>query len=295
MIELRDLERFLAIVRHRNFGRAAESLGISQPPLSRQIANLEKALGVTLFSRQHRQIELTFAGEVFAREARALLAQARLSEMVTRDAARRSGGRLRIGYPSSARFRLLPAVLRELLASHQEAFVTLAEPSPSQHIERLHAGTLDVAIVRGPHHVDSLRVEVLRSDPLVAVLPDSHPLARKAAVDVRDFEGLPTLEIARHDGLGYHELIRGFYARAGFVPRVVAETESVETLVAGVASGIGVGILHDLSRDLTIAGAVYRPLRPDAPSVQLAAMWRQRDPNPLVEAFIGCLRAATAY
>ncbi len=294
MIEFRDLERFLAIVRYRNFGRAAESLGISQPPLSRQIANLEKALGVTLFSRQHRQIELTPAGEVFAREARALLAQARLSEMLTRDAARPSSGHLRLGYPSSARYRLLPAALRAFLRANPDAFVTLAEPSPSQHIDRLHAGTLDLVLVRGPHHVDSLEVEYLRSDPLIAVLPERHPLARKQTVHVDDFEGLPTIEIGRQDGLGYHELIRGFYARAGFVPRVVQEVESLETLVSCVAAGIGVAVAHGGTRDISIAGTTYRPFEYDAPVVKLAAMWRLGEANPLLREFMIYLRAETA-
>ncbi len=294
MLDLRDLERFLAIVRYRNFGRAAVALGMSQPPLSRQIANLEKALGVTLFSRERRQIELTPAGEVFAREARALLAQARASELITRDAARGAGGRLRLGCPSSDRYRLIPRAIRAFLRLHPEAAVTLDEPSPSQQLDALQAGTLDVVLVRGPHRVDGLQAYYLRGDPLVAVLPEGHELAGKARVRVEDFEGLPTVEIGRRAGGGYNELVRGLYARAGLVPRVVHEVDTLETLLSCVAAGIGAGIVHDASRDLQIEGAVYRPLSPDGPQVTLAAVRRFAESSPLVPVFLECLRGAAA-
>src|SRR6202048_5355059 len=106
MFELRDLQRFLAVAEQRNFGRAAAILGMSQPPLTRQIHELERELGVTLFSRARRQIELTPAGHALAREARALLAQARVAAQIAREAAEGQSGRLRGGCRGVARFRL---------------------------------------------------------------------------------------------------------------------------------------------------------------------------------------------
>jgi DNA-binding transcriptional LysR family regulator len=293
LFELRDLERFIAIVEHRNFGRAAAALGIAQPALSRRIGALERNLGAPLFSRARRQIELTPLGDVLVREARAVLAQAAVAGRVLRGAVRGAAGLLRIGTRSSSRYMLIPAAIRALRTSHPEIVVTLTDPLVGRQMEYLRNGTCDMTLVRGPVNLSGgLRSEHLRSDPLVVALPERHPLAARDVVEVRDLVNEPFVEIVWYEAFGYKELVRGVCAREGFVPRVVQEVDTPETLAMSVAAGSGIAIMHDAGRELPIPGIAYRPIDPPQPPVVLQAVWRGDDPNPLIAPFLDALVAA---
>jgi DNA-binding transcriptional LysR family regulator len=288
--ELRDLERFIAIVEHRNFGRAAVALGIAQPALSRRIGVLERDLGVALFSRERRQIELTPAGEVLVREARAVLAQAVVAGRVMRQAARGAAGHLRIGTRSPARYVLIPAAIRQLRTYLPGVVVTLTEPSISRQVEHLRKGAYDMTVVRGPVSLEGgLRSERLRSDPMVVALPDQHPLAARDVVAVRDLVDEPFVEIAWYESYGYKELMRGVSAREGFIPRIVQIADTIDTVAMSVAAGNGIAFMHDAARELPIQGIVYRPIHPKQPSVDLSAVWRGDDTNPVIAPFVEAL------
>jgi DNA-binding transcriptional LysR family regulator len=290
--DLRDFECALAIVEHRHFGRAAEALGMAQPPLSRRIAALERRLGVALFSRAKRQIEVTDAGRVFAREARAVLAQVALAEDLTRGAAAGYRDRLRLGFVGSSGFGIVPAAVRAFRADYPRTVVTLTELLGARLIAALRAGTIDVAVVRGPFERDGLRGTRLRSDPLVAALPATHPLARRKTVAVSDLRDEPFVEFGRYGATGVHDLVRGVCAEAGFVPGTVQEADALDTLVACVAAGIGVALVHDVARGLPIDGVAYRPIRPFSTPVDLWAVRRRDDATPLAASFVEHLAAA---
>jgi DNA-binding transcriptional LysR family regulator len=291
--ELRDLECFMAIVEHRNFGRAAAAVGIAQPALSRRIGALERNLGAILFSRARRQIELTPVGEVLAREARALLAQSAAAGRVVNRAAHGAAGHLRIGTRSTSRYMLIPAAMRILRATHPEVVVTLTDPLIGRQVENLRNGAFDMTVVRGPVNLSGgLQSERLRSDPLVVALPADHPLAAREVVAVRDLVEEPFVEIAWYETFGYKDLVRGVCAREGFIPRVVQEVDTIETVAMCVAAGSGIAFMHDASRELPIPGIAYRPLEPAQPPVELQAIWRSSDTNPLIPAFLRALRIA---
>ena len=293
LFDLRDLERFLAIVEHRNFSRAAAALGIAQPALSRRISALERSLGACLFSRAHRQIELTPLGDVLVREASAVLAQAAVAGRVLRGAVRGISGHLRIGTRSSSRYTLIPAAIRALRATYSDAVVTLMDPLIGRQVEHLRSGTYDMTVARGPLNLaGGLQSERLRSDPLVVALPELHPLAKRDVVAVRDLVDEPFVEIAWYEAFGYKELVRGVCAREGFVPRVVHEADSIDTLALSVASGSGIALMHDARNELPIRGIAYRPLDPPQPPVELQAVWRATDANPLIAPFLDALIVA---
>jgi len=283
----------MAIVEHRNFGRAAAALGIAQPALSRRIGALERSLGAPLFSRARRQIELTPLGEVLVREARAVLAQAAVAGRVLRGAARTVAGHLRVGTRSTARYMLIPAAVRSLRNAYPDAAVTLIDSFIGRQAEYLRDGTFDIAVVRGPMDLaGGLRSERLRSDPLVVALPEQHPLASRDVVAVRELVDEPFVEIAWYEAFGYKELVRGVSAREGFIPRVVQEADSIDTLALSVAAGTGIAFMHDARHELPIAGIAYRPLDPPQSSVDLHAIWRSGDENPLIAPFLDALIAA---
>ena len=290
VFELRDLEQFIALVEHRNFGRAAAALGMTQPQLSRRIGALERDLGAVLFSREHRQIELTPAGELLLGEARTVLKQAALTERLLRDAARGATGHLRFGTRSTSQYGLVPAAIRRLREMHPQASVTLTGPLQGLLIEHLRQGTIDVIMVRGPVNLEGgLQSATLRSEPLAVGLPENHRLARRSVVDAADLADEAFVEIAWYQAFGYRELTRGYCARVGFVPRVVQAVDSSDMLAIAVAAGLGIALMVDTSRELPIPGLVFRALRPKPPAVDLQAVWRAADRNPLIPPFVRCL------
>ncbi|GAC1420677.1 MAG: hydrogen peroxide-inducible genes activator OxyR [Candidatus Velthaea sp.] len=292
MFELRDLQSFLALAETRNFSRAAERLGIAQPPLSRRIAALEAELGVLLVSREKRQIELTAAGEAFAREARVILAQADLAAAIAREAARGARGHVRLGYVGSTGYDIVPNAIRGFREQHHDATVTLTELLGARQIAALRAGTIDVALIRGPVESGEFAGRRLRADRLVAALPAGHALAARATIRVADLAHEPFVAFNRYGATGLHDLVRGVCAHAGFVPRVVQEVDALDTLLACVAAGIGVALTQDLGAQALGGGAVMRPLRPAAPPVELTAVWRADDANSLVPVLVDQLARA---
>jgi DNA-binding transcriptional LysR family regulator len=296
MFELRDLECFMGIVEHRSFGRAADALGMTQPGLSRRIAVLERDLGMSLISRARRQIELTAAGDVLAREAIAVLAQAANAARVLRETSHSTKSHLKIGVRSISRYVVIPDAILRLCAAYPDLSVTLSDPVVGPQVEHLRKGAFDLTVVRGPVNLNhGLRNERLRGDPLVVALPDGHHLAGASAIDVAELREEPFVEIALRRAYGYKELVRGVCANAGFIPNVVQEVDTLDTLAMCVAAGIGIALMHDASRELTIPGIVYRPLRPKK-MVTLQAVWRADDMNPMIAPFVHYLKeAAKSY
>jgi DNA-binding transcriptional LysR family regulator len=291
MFELRDLERFLAVAEQRNFGRAAAVLGMSQPPLTRQIHALERDLGVQLFSRARRQIELTPAGRALVREARALLAQARVAAQTTREAADGTSGRLRVGYRGVARFRIVPVAIRLMRERLPNASVTLAESMTALLHDHVRARLLDMGILSGPVTAEGLCTATVSRSTIVLAVPVRHRLSKRTVVDVEDIAEESFVEVLSYDALGYHALVRGVCAQAGFVPRVVQEVDSVDTAAACVAAGVGISLVC-AHLDVPFPGVVYRPLRPPGPRVDIVAIWREDDDNPLIRPFVSSLQQA---
>jgi DNA-binding transcriptional LysR family regulator len=295
LFDLRDLACFMEIVERRSFGRAAEALGMTQPALSRRIAGLERAVGAALFSREHRQIEVTSAGEIFAREALAVLTQAASAERVLREASRRIPGRLKIGTRGSARYVVIPEAIRRFRAEYPDVSVILSDPQIGLQADHLRRGVFDLTVARVPGSLSGLRSEQLRDDPLMVALPREHRLAEAPVIDVGDLSEESFIEFAMHRGAGYRELVREVFASAGFVPTVVQEVDTVDTMALCVAAGLGIALMHDASRELPIPGIVYRPLRPET-TIPLQAVWRAGDENPMIAPFVRYLKeAARSY
>lgn len=290
MFELRDLECFIEIVENRNFGRAAFTLGIAQPVLSRRIARLERDLRTKLFSRAHRQIELTAAGRIFAHEATAVLARAVIAERVLHEAPPGTKGHLKIGTRSSSRYVVILEAVRRLRAEYPDVSVSLDDSLPGLGVLAVRKGALDVTVVRGPLNLDrDLRSERLRHDPLMVALPDGHRLAGASVISVEELREEPFVEIAADRAHGFKELVRGLCASAGLIPNVVQEADTLASLAMCVAAGIGIAFMHDASRELPISGIVYRPLRPET-TVALQAVWRADDKNPAIAPFVRYLK-----
>ena len=182
-MELRHLRYFVAVAEELHFGRAAARLNIAQPPLSRQIRDLEREIGVVLFERTTRGAELTVAGSAFLSEARLTLAQAERAQRTAQRAARGETGRLRVGFVEAATHSgVLPSVLSFFRMHLPSIGLSLFEMDAVQQSDALRDGRVDVGLLHSPP-LDAdrwLRVEHVHTDPMILAVPDTHRLAGRA-------------------------------------------------------------------------------------------------------------------
>jgi DNA-binding transcriptional LysR family regulator len=276
--ELRQLRHFVAIAEEGSLTGAAARLHIAQQSLSQQLRTLEAQLGATLFVRSSRGAELTDAGAVLLREARPVLAQAERAVEAVQQAGRRS---LRVGFLSSVANYVLPPVVRAFRERHPDVALHVEDIAIATLVERLRAGQLDAGLSRPPH-VDDLATEVVLREPVAAVLPEGHPLARRAEIALADLAGDPWVLTPRASWPPWHRKYDEDFARAGFRPHVVQRGTTPQGLLALVAAGVGVTRLMLSSRSLRDGGVVFVPLAGDEACVVL--MWREDAPNPVLPA-----------
>lgn len=282
-VELRHLRYFVAVAEECHFGRAAERLHIAQPPLSQQIKQLEAELGVALLRRSTRKVELTPAGERYLERARAILAAADAAAV---EAGRIAGGEvggLAIGFTGSATYELLPTLAQVLRADLPGIELDLrGEMLTPRQVAALADGTLDLGFLRPPVRDRGIEVRVLRREPLIAVLPEAHPLASRASVPLRDLKDEQFVTYPSHSRSVVHDAVFDACESAGFVPAVELEVAETSTLVVFVAAGVGVALVPASVQHLMITGAVFRPLAGTTREVQLAVATRAGDDSPVL-------------
>lgn len=290
-VELRLLRYFVAVAEELHFGRAAERIGISQPPLSQQIQHLERILGVELFRRTKRRVELTEAGAVFLERVRPVLAQTAQAVAAARRAAQGEVGRLAVGMVSSATYGdVIPGALRTFRERFPDAELALYEYSTAKQTELLHRGELQVGFVRPPLEDKALNLETILREPLLAALPAGHRLASLAAVPVGALAEETWVMLPRDLGPGFHDLVMGVCLAAGFRPKVTQEATQIHTLVALVAAGLGVTLVSASVENLRRRGVVYLPLAEDAPAAEIAAAYLKSSGSPVLREFLRIVR-----
>lgn len=287
-MDLRHLRYFLCVAEEMHFGRAAQRLGISQPPLSQQIRALEEELGARLFERTSRRVTLTDVGRLFAPEARAALDRAEQAMQVARQAQSGEIGRLAIGFTASGPF--VPCVARALYdfrQAHPGVELTLREWSRDDQIEGVERRQIDIGIVRGfdpPPLPPGLVAQTLTEEDMLLAIREDHPLAAQAsAPTIADLEGQPMVFYNATSGAGFNENFFALCEQAGFRPNIVQEAGSLATLLGLVAAGFGSTILaHSLTR-LHVDTLVYRRLATSVTS----RLWlvHRVDLSPTTQAF----------
>ena len=288
-MELRHLRYFIAVAEELHFGRAAARLRIAQPPLSQQIRMLEQEIGVPLFSRSTRRVELTAAGQALLVEARLVFEQAERAVRMAQRASRGEVGRLAIGFVPAADLDLLPRVLRAWAVQRPDVEIELHAMLSAPQIEALQDGRVQVGLVRLPVDHGGLVVEVIQREPLVVALPEGHRLAERSRVRLADLKHEGMILFPRHMAPSYYDLLVSVCRHAGFTPRVLHETESMQTNIGLVAAGLGFSLHAASIRTLQRGGVVYRALTLPV-YTELAVAYARHDPSPLVEAFVRVVR-----
>jgi DNA-binding transcriptional LysR family regulator len=293
-MELRTLRYFVVLADELHFGRAAQRLAITQPPLSLAIQRLEDEMGVTLLARTRRRVALTHAGSTFLEQARAILARADEAVQLARAADRGDVGRLTIGFMSASIFTLLPAVLREFAARHPGVRLDLRELTLPQQIAALRTGNLDVGFVRPPVTDAELTATPLLEEPLRVALPAGHPLTAAKRVRARLLAQQPFVMFQRSPGLVLHDLVLGFCLQQGFAPRVAQEASQTHAVVGLVSAGIGVALVPASAEAIRLRGVEFRPLAEKSPPVGTCLAWRRGDASPALRAFTATAQRVAA-
>ena len=289
IMELRHLRYVVAVAEELHFGRAAARVRIAQPPLSQQIRQLEQELGVALFNRTKRRVELTHAGRAFLEHARQILEETERAKQVAQRAARGEVGRLAIGFASSADLDILPRVLRVWRERFPDVEVELHALLTSAQVDALCRGRIQVGFVRLPTDETSLVVESIQREPLVAALPEGHRLARRARVRLRDLANDTMILFPRHTAPGYYDVFINACRVAGFTPRLL-HPASMQTILGLVSAGLGVSLMPASIRNLRRVGVAYRPLAPPVPQVEMAIAYRRDEPSAVLPAFLATVR-----
>lgn len=287
-MDLRQLRYFVAVAEERHFTRAAAMLGIAQPHLTQQIKGLERELGVDLFIRSTRRVELTEPGRVFAEEAREILARLPDAVSRTRRVARGLVGRLRVGFTESASFNpLVTDSLRAFRTAFPAVELEIEEDVSTRLAAALESGVLDAAFVRPPlQESGAIVVDPVATEAMVAALPKDHPLAGRATLALSDLAEERFVVYRRAVGPGLANEVLEACEAAGFTAQVVQETPHLSSTIAFIAAGLGVSVVPEGMTQVRPQSVAYVPIPSLALRARLAVAYRGTEAAPAVRNFI---------
>lgn len=291
VITLDQVRSFVAVAEELHFGRAAERLQMTQPPLSRQIQKLEKSVGAQLLERDNRRVELTGAGAAFLDEAYRLLNLVEGAGDLARRVDAGAAGVVRLGFTAVSAISILGPLLRRLTAALPDVEVLLSERVTQAQVDGIRRGELDIGLARPPFDTALLSSKVVLREPLMAVVPADHPLAAlDRPLTPQDFEGQPVIGYHPQQSRYFHELSVRFLANAH--PRIEQRVHQVLTAMLLVAADRGLALAPASATSLQVEGVVFKDLAhgggdtrldadPERP-VELYAVWSREAVTPVV-------------
>ena len=290
-MELRHLRYFCAVAENQGFSRTARALHISQSAISEQISSLEKELDVPLLIRGHPKVALTPHGEIFLREAKKVLRDADHAVEMARRSVRGEIGTLTIGFFTGGTGTFVPAMIRSFRNQYPGVRISLVDMVPTVQSEALMNGTIDVAFTRplDPPFHQHLRSELLYLDPLIAVLPKDHRLA-KGPVDIRDLAGERFVLCARETSSAVFDKIISLCSEAGFSPDIVTTSRVWSSVVMLVQAGEGIALLPSNLQQRGARDLAFCQLKSAAAGIGLMMAWHPNRPGPIQKAFLDLVR-----
>ena len=289
-MELRHLRYFSTVATELHFGRAAEKLHIAQPPLSKQIQDLETELGFELFTRTKRSVVLTPAGKEFLIEVERIFQQLDRAIDIGRKTSRGELGQISIGFVGSATYNILPVMLQQFRDRYPNVRIELHELTTDRQLIWLREGRIDLGLIRPPIVDRDLVSQVIFQESLVIALPIGHTLASVDAIDLKLLATEPFILFPRQLAPGLYDPIIAICQAAGFSPQVVQECIQMQTIVSLVSANMGVSILPASIQEAQRQGVIYKPIKSrDVEKEQLATMaivWRINDNSPTTNRFL---------
>lgn len=291
MFTFDQIRSFVAVAEELHFGRAAERLNMTQPPLSRQIQKLEKDVGVQLIARDNRKVALTTAGRAFLSDARRLMVAANQAPVTARRIARGQAGLLRIGFTATSTLSVLGQLLTTLSEELPDVDVDLREMVTGEQLSSLTDGQIDLGLARPPFDHDLFDSRLLHAEGLKLAVPSTHPLGQlKRSIEAADLKGYPLIMHSPIKARYFYDLaLRHMPIQRDNVVHTVSQ---ILTMVSLVAAGRGVAFVPASAGRLNIAGVTLLDLAAQSEKVvELHAIWRRDHSNPALHRLLEALHS----
>lgn len=281
-MEFRRLKYFVAVAEELHFGRAAERLDMAQPPLSRQIAQLEKDLEVKLFNRSRAQIRLTPAGEVLLERARLILDQLDSAFREVTRIGQGSAGRLRIAFVGSASHGVLPTIIKSYRSHYPDVDLALSAMNNADLERALVQREIDIAVARPSLPGEEFRTAELTREPLVLAMPDNSALNSRPSIALQDLAGETFILYPRRPRPSFADHVLGVLAAEGITPKEAIFAQDYQTAISLVSVGVGLSIVPESVSTTQRPGVFYRPYIGANPGTALSAHARRDNTKPHV-------------
>ncbi|MBD1552326.1 LysR family transcriptional regulator [Pseudomonas typographi] len=285
-MELRQLECFVLVAEELHFGRAAERLHMTQPPLSRQIRLLEQQLRVELFIRANNRVQLTAAGTALLADARDMLERVQRTRQRILRVSQGQVGQVRLGFTAGGANHLMPEMLAKAARELPELTIELHEQPSIALVERLRKNEIDIALLRRVPADQAFEHRVLLRETLVAALPWEHALASARQMPLAQFDGQPFIGYSEPEGAHFQSLIAELFERHGIHPRYVQRVGQSDALLGLIRAGLGAGIVPSSLTRLRPPGIIFVDLEATPVTTAMYIVWRGNDENPAVPALL---------
>lgn len=295
MIEFRQLRQFVVVAEELNFGRAAEKLHMSQPPLSVAIRNLEEQVGTLLIDRSRHHVRLTPAGKIFLKDAKRLLMHAHAATERARRAAQGAEGALSLSFVPSAALDLLPDIFKRFQRDYPTVHLHVTAETTTRQVEALRRAEVDLALVVGPLlDVPDLVFVDLQRQRFVIAVPRDHALAAQPSVRIKALAAESFIGFPATEGAGFAAALMGACKAAGFSPNVVQEASQMQTVLTLVAGGLGIALVPASMRMLTMKDVAFLDVADmrSPPTYQLAFAYSRTNDNPVIHSFLSAAQKA---
>ena len=294
-MELRHLRDFVAVAEEHSFTRAATTLHLTQPALTRQIKNLEEEIGVRLFDRANGRVSLTEEGKAFVNSARRVLDLSAESVREVQRLARGEAGQLNIGYTANSHCHVLPAALAAFKAAHPRVGLHLFDMPSAAQVDALRTRQIDVGFVGLPQSLTgtALRGQCIAHYYAVAAVARGTPLSKKSSVQLKDMEGLFFVVLSELTYPGWLEWTRRTCSEYGFAPRILQEVDDPPAILRFVAGGLGVSVVSEQIKLLPHRGVVFRPLSPPV-KLETIIAWQPDNSSTLLKHYIDLVTTIAA-
>ncbi len=291
MLELRHFRYFIAVAEELHFGKAAQRLFMTQPPLSMQIRQLEETVGVPLIVRDSRPISLTAAGEVFLIQAKEVLRQ---SESAIKHAQLTSVGKeghLIIAVTSASVFSILSQLIATFKQSYPYVSLEFKEMVSKDQIEALNQNDINIGLIRSPVDQKKINIMPVQVEPIVVAIPKGSDLADFESIPVDVLDGTALIGFAPDTAEYFCKLSEKLFTTHNIKPLIVQTATQLHTIIALVAAGLGIALVPESAGRINIENFVLRPLALDSPpQAELCLAWNKNDHNPAISSFLELLK-----
>ncbi|MGE7925842.1 LysR substrate-binding domain-containing protein [Viridibacillus arvi] len=287
-MDIRKIRYFIMVAEELNFSRAAERLRMAQPPLSQEIRKLEEELGVQLFHRTKRMVELTDAGKIFLEGSQQTLFQLERAIKETQLAAEGKKGNLIIGFVDST--EIVIEVLNKFRERFPKIHLILLEMTTEQQLKALNEKQIHIGFIRSKQNNEILSSEVCSEESLRLVLHQDHPLASLSEIPLQLLIDEPFILFPRHMGSNFYDVIISYFWDHGVSLNVVQEAIQMHTIVNLVAAGMGVSVVPSSVESYKRPGVIYKKIQETTPKVNLYVGWRQDEKSAVVDHFLTVVR-----